>query len=234
MEGRGSTFGPPDRQRIPRRCRNTGSGTAGQAGLEASEQQPHLVLWDQGGPDTPGPRDAVQLRNGCRGHSLHLAWKGEKAHVGRRRGRNEMGRGKRTQRGRKDHGAQGRGTHGQGGPLPPLTPHATEPCATLQGPTPPACPPQQRKFRPGGCVSHSVISDSLRSPGQQSARLLRPWDFPGKDTRVGCQTLCQGIFPTQGSNLDLPFCRQILYGLSHQGSQPPGKPLPRVYSSQRI
>ena len=26
----------------------------------------------------------------------------------------------------------------------------------------------------------------------------------------------QGIFPTQGSNLDLPHCRQILYQLSHQ------------------
>ena len=27
----------------------------------------------------------------------------------------------------------------------------------------------------------------------------------------------QGIFPTQGSNLDLLHCRQILYHLSHQG-----------------
>ena len=27
-----------------------------------------------------------------------------------------------------------------------------------------------------------------------------------------------GIFPTQGSNLGLPHCGQILYGLSHQGS----------------
>ena len=26
---------------------------------------------------------------------------------------------------------------------------------------------------------------------------------PGKSTRVGCQTLLQGIFPTQGSNLGL-------------------------------
>jgi len=29
----------------------------------------------------------------------------------------------------------------------------------------------------------------------------------------------QGIFPTQGSNLSLPHCRQIVYSLSHQGSQ---------------
>ena len=47
---------------------------------------------------------------------------------------------------------------------------------------------------------------------------LRPWDFPGKSTRVGCQFLLQGIFPTQGSNPDLPHCRQTLYPLSHQGS----------------
>ena len=28
----------------------------------------------------------------------------------------------------------------------------------------------------------------------------------------------RGIFPTQGSNPDLPHCRQILYQLSHKGS----------------
>ena len=28
-----------------------------------------------------------------------------------------------------------------------------------------------------------------------------------------------GIFPTQGSNLGLPHCRQMLYRLSHQGSR---------------
>ena len=41
---------------------------------------------------------------------------------------------------------------------------------------------------------------------------------PGKNTGVGCQALLQGIFPTQGSNADLPHCRQILYQLSYQGS----------------
>ena len=29
---------------------------------------------------------------------------------------------------------------------------------------------------------------------------LCPWDFPGKNTGVGCQFLLQDIFPTQGSN----------------------------------
>ena len=43
-------------------------------------------------------------------------------------------------------------------------------------------------------------------------------DSPGKNTGVGCLTLLQGIFPTQGSNLGLPHCRRIIYRLSHQGS----------------
>ena len=34
-------------------------------------------------------------------------------------------------------------------------------------------------------------------------RLCCPWDFPGKNIRVGCHFLLQGIFPTQGSNLCL-------------------------------
>ena len=43
-------------------------------------------------------------------------------------------------------------------------------------------------------------------------------DSLGKNTRVGCYALFQGIFPTQRSNLGLPHCRWILYSLSHQGS----------------
>ena len=43
-------------------------------------------------------------------------------------------------------------------------------------------------------------------------------DSPGQNTGVGSRRLLQWIFPTQGSNPDLPHCRQILYSLSHQGS----------------
>ena len=50
-------------------------------------------------------------------------------------------------------------------------------------------------------------------------RLLCPLDFPGKNTRVGCSFLLQGIFLTQGSNPGLLHCRWILYRLSRQGSQ---------------
>ena len=64
----------------------------------------------------------------------------------------------------------------------------------------------------------SVVSDSLRPHGLYPTRLLCPWDFPGNSTGVDCYFLLQGIFPTQGSNLGLLHCRQILYHLSHQGN----------------
>ena len=50
------------------------------------------------------------------------------------------------------------------------------------------------------------------------ARLLCPWNSPGKNTEVGCHSLLQGIFLTQGSGLGLPHCKQILHHLSLQGS----------------
>ena len=34
---------------------------------------------------------------------------------------------------------------------------------------------------------------------------------------MGCRFLLQGIFPTQGLNPGLPYCRQALYHLIHQG-----------------
>ena len=52
----------------------------------------------------------------------------------------------------------------------------------------------------------------------QPVRLLCPWDFPGKNTGVGCHFLLHRIFPTQGLNLGLLHCRWILYHLNHQGS----------------
>ena len=52
---------------------------------------------------------------------------------------------------------------------------------------------------------------TLWCQGLQSARLLGPWDFPGKNTGVGSHSLLQGIFPTQGSNPGLLHCRQIFF-----------------------
>ena len=37
--------------------------------------------------------------------------------------------------------------------------------------------------------SCSVVSNSPRPHGLQPTRLLRPWDFPGKSTGVGCHCL---------------------------------------------
>ena len=75
-----------------------------------------------------------------------------------------------------------------------------------------------------GCThwkwSQSEVAQScptLRDP--MDTRLLRPWDFLGKSTGVGCHFLLQGIFPTQGLNPGLPHYRQTLYRLSQQGSQ---------------
>ena len=39
--------------------------------------------------------------------------------------------------------------------------------------------------------SRSVMFDSQRPHGLQPTRVLRPWDFPGKNTGVGCHCLLQ-------------------------------------------
>ena len=66
-------------------------------------------------------------------------------------------------------------------------------------------------------LGHSVVSDSLWPHGLQPARLLCPWDSPGKNTGVGSHAHFQ-VFPTQGLNPGLPHYRWILYQLRHQGS----------------
>ena len=69
------------------------------------------------------------------------------------------------------------------------------------------------------CVfSCSVMSDSFPPHELWPARLLCPWDFPGKNAGVGCHSILWGIFLAQGLNLGLLHCRQILYWLSHQWS----------------
>ena len=63
--------------------------------------------------------------------------------------------------------------------------------------------PRFRCWGPGFYVSKcSVVSDSLWSMdciGHQAP----PWNFPGKNTGLGCHFLFQGIFPTPGLNLRL-------------------------------
>ena len=52
-------------------------------------------------------------------------------------------------------------------------------------------------------VSYSVMSDFLQPHRLWLARLLCPWNSPGKNPGVGCRSLLQETFLTQGSNLGL-------------------------------
>ena len=49
-------------------------------------------------------------------------------------------------------------------------------------------------------LSCSVVSNSLWPHGLGPVRLLCTWDCPGKNTWVGCHSLLQRIFLTQGSS----------------------------------
>ena len=53
----------------------------------------------------------------------------------------------------------------------------------------------------------------------QLHRLFLLWDSPGKNPGVGCHSLLQGIFPTQGSNPRLVHCRWIIYFWSIRKAQ---------------
>ena len=61
--------------------------------------------------------------------------------------------------------------------------------------------------------NHSAVSDSFASPW--TARFLCLWEFPGKNTGVGCHILLQGFFPTQGSNPHLLHWQVGSLPLSH-------------------
>ena len=71
--------------------------------------------------------------------------------------------------------------------------------------------------------SRSVMSNSLHP-----LVLYSLWNSPGQNTGVGCLSLLQGIFPTQGSSPGVPHCRHILYQLSHREAQEywSGQPIP--------
>ena len=60
------------------------------------------------------------------------------------------------------------------------------------------------------CLIHQSCL-TLCNPMAPLTRLLCPWDSPGKNTGMGCHFILHGIFPTQGLNLCLLFCRRILY-----------------------
>ena len=60
------------------------------------------------------------------------------------------------------------------------------------------------------------------------ARLLCPWDVPGKNTGVDCHFLLQGIFPTRGSNPRLLHWQADASALSHRESPLGDYPAPKL------
>ena len=67
-------------------------------------------------------------------------------------------------------------------------------------------------------LSCSVMPNSLQPRGLYPTRLLCPWDFPGKNTGVGCHFLLWGLFLTQGSNPHSLHWQVDSLLLSHWGS----------------
>ena len=62
---------------------------------------------------------------------------------------------------------------------------------------------KERAFTSWRAVLCSVMSDSLWPRGLKPTRLLCPWGFSSKSTRVGGNFLLQGILLTQGSSSHL-------------------------------
>ena len=69
----------------------------------------------------------------------------------------------------------------------------------------------------------SVMLDSLQPHGLWLARLLCPWDSPGKSIGVGHHALLQGIFPTQELNPCL-LCL-LHWQVGSLPLEPPGSPV---------
>ena len=72
---------------------------------------------------------------------------------------------------------------------------------------------EARMYEPRMRVALALGPDPLcASPRTVAARLLRPWDSPGKNTGAGYHALLQGIFVTQGLNSCLSCIgRRVLY-----------------------
>ena len=70
----------------------------------------------------------------------------------------------------------------------------------------------------------SLSWDNPLEEGMTTTPVFWPGEFhglysPGQNTGVGSLSLLHGIFPTQGSNPCLLYCRWILYQLSHKVSE---------------
>jgi len=76
------------------------------------------------------------------------------------------------------------------------------------------------------CSVTSVVSDFV------TPWLLCPWDSPGKNAGVGCHSLFQGIFPTQGCNPRLPMSPVLQ--VDSLPLSPSGSPIFSISKGKRI
>ena len=82
------------------------------------------------------------------------------------------------------------------------------------------------------CSLALIMPNFLLPHELQPTRLLCPWDFPDKNTRVGCHGLPQGIFLTQGSNPC--FLRLLYWQAVSLPLEPHGKPCQSLYRDHSI
>ena len=83
----------------------------------------------------------------------------------------------------------------------------------------------ERERDPVGCAllcrKHAQLLSHVQlfaTPGTAAHLAPLSWNFPGKNTRVGCHFLLQGIFPPQRLNLRLLNLQVDFLPLSHVGS----------------
>ena len=74
------------------------------------------------------------------------------------------------------------------------------------------------------------MSNSLRPHGLQPTRLLRPWDFPGKSTGVGCHCLLQ-IKAAAAAAKSLQSCPTLCDPID---GSPSGSPIPGILKARTL
>ena len=79
--------------------------------------------------------------------------------------------------------------------------------------------------------SHSVVSNTQRPHGLQPTRLLRPWDFPGKSTGLGCHRLLWVVEHLLPCNLRKVQQRPVFGEVLDPKSADKGVPSPQKVSS---
>ena len=83
------------------------------------------------------------------------------------------------------------------------------------------------KHRSCCCLVTESSPTFLRPCRLWPSRPLCPWNFPGKNTGVGCRFLLQGIFPIQGLNLPALQADPLVFA-------PPGKPPAQMWAHLHV